>query len=176
MSDDSILILLKLALIFLVKFTDPIISQICIAVTLHFTLLSANKWSIDGLSWQSQFLIVKTGELKFRALALGTWEVTWRLTVIFSEIKNKKNFKSKLWPKKIECQGLVEIDWHPDSLEILKYRKSSIKSLAGAYLFQVHLSRSLIETRGLFVSIFRNDDGISFPWRTRIQGGKARKS
>ena len=80
MSDDSILILLKLALIFLVKFTDPIISQICIAVTLHFTLLSANKWSIDGLSWQSQFLIVKTGELKFRALALGTWEVTLRLT------------------------------------------------------------------------------------------------
>ena len=43
MSDESILILLKLALIFLVKFTDPIISQICIAVTLHFTLLSANK-------------------------------------------------------------------------------------------------------------------------------------
>ena len=42
-SDDSTLILLKLALIFLVKFTDPIISQICIAVTLHFTLLSANK-------------------------------------------------------------------------------------------------------------------------------------
>ena len=90
-------------------------------------------------------------------------DLALNIKVIFGEIKNKKNFKSKLWPKKIECQGLVEIDWHPDSLEILKYRKSSIKSLAGAYLFQVHLSRGLIETRGLFVSIFRNDDVISFP-------------
>ena len=90
-------------------------------------------------------------------------DLALNIKVIFSEIKNKKNFQSKLWPKKIECQGLVEIDWHPDSLEILKYRKSSIKSLAGAYLFQAHLSRGLIETRGLFVIIFRNDDGISFP-------------
>ena len=89
------------------------------------------------------------------------------------KLKKKKNFQSKLWPKRIECQGLVEIDWHPDSPEILKYRKSSIKSLAGAYLFQAHLSRGLIETRGLFVIILRNDDGISFPWRTRIRSGRA---
>ena len=38
------------------------------------------------------------------------------------------------------------------------YRKSSIKPPRGAYLFQSHL---------------RGDDGISSPWRTRIQSRKA---